>query len=137
MEYVMRGLKFVGAAVAGALSYLFGGWDIWLGAMTMFVVLDVITGLLAGFLNKSKKTESGGLSSSVMFAGSLKKLVMYLVVALGVMVDRLIGPGSTVIRSLVIGYYVVNEGLSVLENVGSCGVPFPQKLKDALEKLKS
>ncbi|PNT91891.1 holin, partial [Clostridium thermosuccinogenes] len=29
-----------------------------------------------------------------------------------------------------------NEGISILENTGKMGLPFPQKIKDVIEKLK-
>jgi hypothetical protein len=39
-------------------------------------------------------------------------------------------------QSLVAGYYIGIEGLSVLENAALLGVPFPPKLKNALEVLR-
>jgi phage-related holin len=40
------------------------------------------------------------------------------------------------IRGLVIGFYIANEGISILENVGRMDVPYLSKLKDILEQLK-
>ena len=34
-------------------------------------------------------------------------------------------------------YYIANEGLSILENAALLDVPFPAKLRGALEELKS
>jgi toxin secretion/phage lysis holin len=52
-----------------------------------------------------------------------------------VLVDRVTGE-SGAIRTLVIYYFVANEGLSILENLGECGLPIPKKLKEALKALK-
>lgn len=39
-------------------------------------------------------------------------------------------------RSLVVCFYIANEGLSILENTGEAGVPIPTALKDALEQIR-
>ena len=41
-----------------------------------------------------------------------------------------------VLRNMSIGFYLLNESISVLENVALMGVPIPEKLKNALEVLK-
>jgi phage-related holin len=33
-------------------------------------------------------------------------------------------------------FYIANEAISVLENAGRMGVPYPKKLKELLEQLK-
>ena len=40
-------------------------------------------------------------------------------------------------RSGVVGFFLANEGLSILENAGKLGVPLPEFLKKALEQLKN
>ncbi|MDE5834440.1 MAG: phage holin family protein, partial [Ruminococcus sp.] len=39
-------------------------------------------------------------------------------------------------RSAVIGFYLANEGISILENSGKIGLPLPQKLLDVLAQLR-
>ena len=41
------------------------------------------------------------------------------------------------IRSLVIYFFVANEGISILENWGSMGLPLPKKIFDVLEQIKN
>ena len=54
----------IGAA-AGALVAAAGGWDSALKALIVFMVLDYLTGVIvAGVFHKSKKTDSGKLSSA-------------------------------------------------------------------------
>ena len=43
--------------------------------------------------------------------------------------------GFGIIRNLVIYFFVANDGLSVIENVGKMNIPIPKKLKDALIQL--
>lgn len=58
-------------------------------------------------------------------------------VAVGHVLDtRVIGDG-TVCRSAVIGFYIANEGISILENSGKIGLPLPEKLLNVLEQLKN
>ena len=45
-------------------------------------------------------------------------------------------PSNNAIRAAVYMFYVANEGLSILENVGALGLPLPQLLKKWLVKLK-
>ena len=44
---------------------------------------------------------------------------------------------DNVMRYLAIGFYIANEGLSILENAGEIGIPLPEKLKESLESLRS
>lgn len=75
------------------------------------------------------------VSSKVGFKGILKKVAILLVVMLAVLVDKVTGETGA-IRTLVIYYFVANEGLSILENLGQADVPIPQSIKKALKALK-
>lgn len=122
------------AACGAWLAYLLGGWDAALSLMFLMMGLDYLTGLIAAFTGKSTKTEGGGFRSSVAFVGISKKLMMVCVVMLSVALDRLTG-SSGICRSASIGFYAVNEGLSILENAAALGVPLPKALKNAMDKL--
>ena len=54
---------------------------------------------------------------------------------LSVLIDRVTGE-SGAIRTLVIYYFVANEGLSIIENLGEAGVPIPAIIKDSLKALR-
>lgn len=130
-------IKWFSSIIAGILTSFLGGWDIWLSTLIFFVISDIIVGLIKAILMKSEKTKSGGLSSTVMFKGGLKKILIFFVVVVASRVDLIISPNSTLIRSMAIGYYVATEGLSITENIAACGVPLPKKLIKILENLKS
>ncbi len=42
-----------------------------------------------------------------------------------------------VCRDTVIGFYLANEGISILENAAALGLPLPKKLIAILDQLKS
>ena len=123
------------SAAAGAVAGLLGGWDTMLMVLVGCMVIDYITGWIVAILGKSQKTESGYLDSNIGFRGILKKCMIILMVLLGAMLDKAIGQ-QNVFRSMVVFFYIANEGLSILENMALSGVPFPKTIKKALEQLK-
>lgn len=68
--------------------------------------------------------------------GLIKKLGLLIIVMVGTLVDRATG-NTGAVRTLVIYYFVANEGLSILENLGQAGIPIPQSVKKALKALKN
>ena len=116
------------AEVCTILYFLFGEFDIALQCLLVFIVLDYISGLIKAYCTKT-------LSSKIGFKGILKKVGILAIVALSVSLDRL-GGDSGAIRTLVIYYFVANEGLSVLENLAEAGIPIPKSIKKALNNIK-
>lgn len=108
--------------------YLLGGWDIALQSLLLIMVIDYFTGVLSALYNKQ-------LSSKVGAKGIIKKFAYLLVVALSVVIDMLTGQ-SGIIRTLIIYFFVANDGLSIIENLAEMNVKLPQKLIDALEQIQ-
>lgn len=69
------------------------------------------------------------------FRGACKKGAELALVLLAVRLDALTGVGQYV-RMAVLMFFIGNEGLSVLENLGLMGVPYPRFLREALEALR-
>lgn len=122
-------INFITSTLATTLVYFLGGWDIALQILVVVVVLDYITGVCKAIYNKK-------MNSTVGLKGIMKKVGYFIVVAVAVVLDRITG-GTGAIRTLVIYFFVANEGISILENWGGMGLPLPQKLMDTLEQLKS
>ena len=116
------------AVTATTFIYLIGGLDIALVCLLIAIVLDYISGIIKAYVTKE-------LSSKIGLKGILKKVGILLIVMLSVLVDRVTGETGAV-RTLVIYYFVANEGLSILENLGQAGVPIPESIKKALKVLK-
>ena len=108
--------------------YLIGGFDIAIQSLLIVIVIDYLTGIASAIYNKK-------LSSKTGLKGILKKCSYLCVVALSVVIDNLLG-SSGLIRSLVIYFFVANDGLSIIENMAEMNVKLPQKLIDALEQIK-
>ena len=56
--------------------------------------------------------------------------------ALAVVIDHLSGE-TGVVRTMVIYFFIANDGLSILENWGAIGLPLPKKIFELLEQLKN
>lgn len=128
MKIMEKHFNGIVALVATFFTYLFGSWDLALQVLIVFMVLDYGTGVLYAFLNNQ-------LNSEVGFKGLVKKLMILVVLIIGVMLDRILGTGTWVFRTLVCYFYIANEGISLLENVGNIGIPIPNKIRNALEQL--
>lgn len=116
------------STLATTLVYFLGGWDIALQLLLTAIVLDYITGILKAIANKE-------ISSEVGIKGIIKKIGYLIIVAVAVMVDHITGETGA-IRTLVIYFFVANEGISILENWGAMGLPLPKKLIEVLVQLK-
>ena len=116
------------SAIATTFIFLIGGFDVAISCLLIAIALDYVSGILKAFINKN-------LSSEIGFKGILKKVGVLVIVMLGVLIDRVAGETGA-IRTLVIYYFVANEGLSIVENLGEAGLPIPKKLKEALKALK-
>lgn len=110
-------------------TWLFGTWDTALGILVLFMILDYITGVIKGYVSKE-------LSSNIGLHGLARKSIILIVLIVAVALDRLLGNGNWLFRTLVAYFYIANEGLSILENCGTLGLPVPQKVLDALAQLK-
>lgn len=130
-------IKFLCCVIGSLLIKALGGWDIWLTSLFAVMVIDIITGVIKAVLMRSNKSQSGGLSSVSMFKGGVKKVTILLLVALGTVLDNIITPDEAFIRIMIVSYYIANESLSILENIGACGVPLPKALYKILDSLKN
>ncbi|WFR58992.1 phage holin family protein [Anaerocolumna sp. AGMB13025] len=127
---IIEDCKFIFAFIGGILGWIFGGFDPLIYALTAFVTIDYITGILLAIHDKK-------ISSEVGYKGIVKKFLIFMIVSMGNILDTyILGTGST-LRTLVIMFYLTNEGFSILENAGQLGLPIPKKLRDAIQKLNN
>lgn len=122
-------IKTAVAVICGAASFLWGKADGMIYALLAFVTIDYITGVLVAVARKQ-------LSSEVGARGLAKKGLILAVVAVAHVLDSQMLGGASACRSAVIGYYIANEGISILENAGNLGVPLPKRLLKVLEQLR-
>jgi len=132
----MRGIISTGVALVGCcIAVALGGWDVGLHALIAFMTIDYISGfIVAGVFKNSKKSESGALSSHSAWKGLIKKGMQLTIVYVSVRLDAAFGTGF--IRTAVIFAFLTNELLSIMENAGLMGIPWPPMLRKALGILR-
>lgn len=134
MEYKNWALAAV-AAAGSALANVLGGWDVSLQVLIGMMAADCVTGwLVAAVWKRSNKSTSGALDSRAGWKGLCRKGAVLVLVWVAVMLDAAMG--MRYVRTAVCIFFIGNEGLSLLENLGMMGVPFPTFLKNALEALR-
>lgn len=123
------------SALGGLLLTAFGGWDNFIMVLCVFIVIDIVLGLIdAIFFKSSDKTKSGAYKSAEMRKGLMRKVGILACVVVACMLDRLIGVDY--LRNSVIVFFIINEGMSIIENVGLMGVPIPKAIVKAFAVLK-
>jgi len=128
MKSIWSNVQAAFAAIGGFLGWFLGGLDGFLYALIVFVVVDYLTGVMCAIMNKK-------LSSEIGSKGIFKKVLIFALVGLGHMLDsQVIGEGGA-IRTALIFFYLSNEGISILENAATLGLPLPKKLIAVLKQL--
>ena len=121
-------IQYIMGIIGGFVGWFFGGFDLAIILLIVFIVIDYISGVASAYVNKA-------LSSSVGFKGIVKKILIFLLVGMGHILDITVLGEGEMIRTAVIFFYVANEGLSILENCASLSLPIPEVLKKALAKI--
>jgi len=121
--------KAATAALGTAATYLWGGFDAVFLALVTLACLDYLTGWASAWVG-------GRLSSDTGRRGIAKKVGMFVVISVCHIMDQLGGLGEPILRTVAIWWYIGNEALSVVENLGEIGVPIPDRLRQALAVLR-
>lgn len=122
-------LKNIMSVILTTFIYLLGGVDVALQCLLVMIILDYISGIASAIYNKN-------LDSKIGLKGILKKFMYLIIVCVSVIIDKIVG-NTGVVRTLVIYFFVANDGLSIIENMGKMGIPLPKKLIDTLNQLKN
>lgn len=122
-------LKIGLSVVGGFLTRFLGGFDMIIITLIIFVAMDYLTGVMKAIVNKE-------LSSEIGFKGIFKKVLIFFMVGIATQLDIILLTDIG-IRYIVIIFYIINEGLSILENASLLGLKIPQKIKDTLSILKN
>lgn len=136
----MKKVTEILAAVGGAIVSFFVTMPPLVWILIAVMTIDYITGLICGAMGKSKKTENGYLESHAAFIGLLKKALILLVVLLAALLDMAVSKGAGIQFEAVMGacclWFIASEGMSILENVASMGVPVPRAMMRLLEIMR-
>ena len=128
MKNIWNAIQMAFTALGGFLGWFLCGFDGFLYALVVFVVIDYITGIMCAINDHT-------LSSAVGFRGICRKVLIFCMIGIGNILDvNILGEGH-VLRTAVIFFYLSNEGVSMLENATHLGLPIPEKLKEVLAQL--
>lgn len=132
-------LKGVCIGIVTFISMMLGGTKEWIFLLFIAVVLDYITGIIAAAIK-------GKLSSQTGWKGILKKLSYFAVVSATIIIDWVLLFGGEkigmtlhtggLITIMSIVWLLLDELISILENLGEIGVPLPGILKKMLFVLQ-
>jgi len=128
MDYFINHSKYIHELMNVALSWNFKRQDSLIYALIIFVIIDYVTGVLLAIHNQK-------VSSEIGYKGIIKKVLIFLVVSMAYIIDHYVLETKSTLRTVVIIFYLSNEGFSILENVGQLGLPIPRRLKDFIEKI--
>ena len=128
-------VSIVTGAIGSLLINLIGKPTNDLIILIVLMIIDLIVGfLISAIWQKSSKTDSGKLSSGVMFKGIIKKFFTLVIVVIAYQLDILLA--MNVIRHIVIIAFIVEEVLSITENIAITGIKIPTIITKALDVLE-
>ena len=128
MENIGTGVKF-GIAIGGSVfSWIYGDWSQIFWVLILLVVGDYLSGIAASVVEQN-------VSSKVGYVGIIKKLGIFLVIAMAHQLDLVFGD-TNALRDAAIFFYMANELISVVENAGRIGLPLPPSITKVIAALK-
>lgn len=125
--------RMLGAAVGAAAAW-FTGLSAIAQALLVAQAGDVLTGVLCALLGRSKKSESGKVSSRALAMGMVKKGLEWLVVLICTYVGAALEMKG--VAGAAMTYMIASELVSLMENLSTFGlnVPVLEKLLDIAQK---
>ena len=128
------GLSWLVATLTAVPLSITGQFDSDLQTLTFVICADFITGILKGLIGKSDKTENGGLTSNYCRYGIIKKISIYIYVALGHWLDYYLK--IDYIRTVVILAFIISECISLVENLTLITGKCPKCITQAIDIMK-
>lgn len=96
-------IQLIFAGIGGWLGFYLGGFDGLLYALIAFVATDYITGIMCAVADKK-------LSSTVGFKGIARKVLIFLLVGIGHMIDiEVVGTGSVLRTAVIFSIYQTKD----------------------------
>lgn len=120
-------IKTISTALGALAGYMFGGWNMLMNLLLWLVVLDWLTGWAAAWIKGELKSRKG-------YHGIARKVAIFGLVVISHFIDVILG-GQQYFQNAVVFFYLANELLSIIENVGRMGVPVPKIFRKAIEEF--
>lgn len=122
-------IELICSSVISIFTFLIGGLDSLFITLLILIGIDYITGICKGIYKRK-------LSSKISIKGIIKKFGYICIIMLASLIDYLINDENLALRTLMIYFFIANEGISILENWSSMGLPLPKKIFTFFEKIK-
>jgi toxin secretion/phage lysis holin len=100
-------------------------------AITLLLIamgLDILSGICKAIYTKQ-------LSSKIGYKGFIRKIGIFIAIAVSHIIDQLIGNEAGTFRNLTIIFYITLEGLSIIENLAAMNILIPNFVKDKLKQI--
>lgn len=107
--------------------YLFGEVK-FLHLLVLLMAVDIVTGII-------KASTKGDLWSRKAFFGYARKMMIFGIIILANVIDQILALSGAIVYSTVL-FYIVNEGLSIVENLNEMGVKVPSIITDKLKNIE-
>lgn len=95
----------------------------------VFITIDIVTGII-------KATKNHSLKSAILRNGGYKKYLIVFLILSAWALDKIFF-AKDVLYTATATYYILNEVISILENLATLGVPIPNKLRSTLVSLQN
>lgn len=109
--------------IGAFVSFFLGGLDSIMTVLLVFVVCDIVTGLMKAVALKR-------LCSDIGFRGISKKVCMFVFIGIAHVIDKEMLGDTPVLRDGVMMFYLASEGISIMENAIDMNAPVPEVLKE-------
>ena len=130
MIHILVFLKMIFVGIGVFMSWFFDGLDTLMYVLIVLIVVDYISNVMRGIINKELSSAAGAREIS-------QKILIVLIVGVANIIDiYLIRSDNSPLRTAVTFFYITNLGISLLENAASIGLPIPKVFKDTLLKYQ-
>lgn len=133
-------LQALFATVLGAIAAYLNVLLVPLIVMLAVMIIDYLTGMAQAYVSRT-------LNSRIGVTGILKKIGYIIAVTVGIVADYLISsalvncginvPINCCIGMIVTVWFIINELISILENLSEIGTPLPKFLISIVKRLKT
>ena len=130
MANLLMILKLLLTGIGVFIGWFLGGLDTLVYVLIVLIIVDYISDLMRGVIHKT-------LSSSAGIKEISQKILIVLIVGVANVIDLyLIRSENAPLKTAAIFFYMTNQGISLLENAASIGIPIPKVLKETLLNLQ-
>lgn len=124
-------LQTIIAVLGSIINFLVGDISVLFITTIIFMCIDYITGIIKCFSPHNDIK----LSSEIGIWGFIKKFLYIVIIAMGYRIDIVME--TDIVKNACCWFFLANETISIIENLGQSGVPIPNAISNVLAVLKN